>query len=89
MSCLWFVHTCVLTTPLFSHLMKYPENNSTQNEGRAPEKAERSSPQEMPGGLIRVGRHTNFTISSNTQWICDTHIAMDSTQRETCKSVEE
>ena len=89
MSCMWLMHTCVPTTPLFSHFAKYSRNNSTQNKWRAPEKAERISPQEMPGGKIQADRHTNSAISSNTQWICDTHIATDITQWEARKSVED
>ena len=89
MSCMWLMHTCVPTTPLFSHFAKYSRNNSTQNKWRAPEKAERISPQEMPGGKIQADRHTNSAISSNTQWICGTHVATDTTQRDTCKTVED
>ena len=66
MSCLWLGHTCVPTTPLFSHFTKYLGNNSTQNKWRAPEKAECSSPQEKSAGQIQADRHTNFAISSNT-----------------------
>ena len=89
MSCMWLVHTCVPTTPLFSHFAKYSRNNSTQNKWRAPEKSERIPPQEMPGGQIQADQDTNSAISSNTQWICDTHITTDTTQWDTCKSVED
>ena len=66
MSCMWLGHTCVPTTPLFSHSAKYLGNYSTHNEWRAPEKAERNSPQEKPGGQIQADRHTNSAISNNT-----------------------
>ena len=89
MSCMWLMHTCVPTTPLFSHFAKYSRNNSTQNKWREPEKAERILPQEMPRGKIQADRHTNSAISSNTQWICGTHVATDTTQRDTCKTVED
>ena len=52
LSCMWLVHTCVATTPLFSHSTKYPGNYSTHNEWRAPEKVESNLPQEKPGGQI-------------------------------------
>ena len=64
---MWLVHTCVPTTPLFSHFTKYPGNNSTQNKWRAPEQAEHSSPQEKLPGQIQADQHTNSAISSNTQ----------------------
>ena len=52
MSCLWLGHTCVPTTPLFSHSAKYPWIYSTHNEWRAPEKVEGISLIVGPGGLI-------------------------------------
>jgi len=89
MSCMWLVHTCVLTTPLFSHFTNYPGNNSTQNPWRAPEKVESSLPQEKPGGQIQAGQHANSATSSNTQWICNTCSTTDTTQWAICKTVDD
>ena len=81
-------HLCANHTPVLT-FFKYPGNDSTWNKWRAPEKSERIPPQEMPGGQIQADQDTNSAISSNTQWICDTHITTDTTQWDTCKSVED
>ena len=89
MSCMWLGHTCVPTTPLFSHSMKYLGNYSTCNEWRAPEKVESNSLQERPGGQICADRHTNSAICFKTQRNCDTCITTDTLQQAVCKTVED
>ena len=89
MSCLWLEHTCVPTTPLFSHSAKYPWIYSTHNEWRAPEKVEGISLQKRPGGQICADRHTNSAICYNTQWNGDTRSTTDTLQQAVCKAVED
>ena len=89
MSCMWLGHTCVPTTPLFSHSAKYPWIYSTHNEWRALEKVEGISLQKRPGGPICVDRHINFAICCNTERNCDTRSTTDILQQAVCKTVED
>ena len=89
LSCIWLVHTCVPTTPLFSYSAKYSVIFSTHNQRRVPEKVESNSLQKRPGVQILANRHTNSVISSNAQRICDTRSTTDTTQQDVCKMVED
>ena len=89
MSCMWLGHTCVPTTPLFSHSTKYPGIYNTHNQRRAPEKVEGNSLQKRPEGQICAEHHSNSAICGDTQRNCDTRSTTDTLQPAVCKTVED